>query len=71
MGVTMKVFVDTSGFCFIVNALNKSIIFDSGTHIDASLKKTRKYKYEVQVPIQVIGNFLKKNMTTVNINYLQ
>ncbi len=69
--VTMTVYVDTDVFCWIVNILNKSITCKCGDDKEVSLKKTRKYPHEIQVPIQTIGQFVKKNKTTIDLYKLQ
>ena len=69
--VTMKVYIDTEGFCWIVNGLNKVMEYKWGNTYKVSLKKTKKYPYEVNVPIQIIGQFVKKNETTINLYKLQ
>jgi hypothetical protein len=69
--VTMTVFVNTRVFCLIVNGLNKSLTFKWEDVEEVSLKKTKKFPYEVQVPIQIIGQFVKRNKTTVNLYKLQ
>lgn len=67
--VTMTVYADVEGFCWIVNTLNRS--FDTGyKFIDVRLKRNRKYQCEIQVPIQAVGGFSKKNMTTVSLHDL-
>lgn len=71
--VTMEVYVDAEVFCWIVNTLNKS--FEHGFENDSfktiSLKKRKKFPYKVHVPIQAIGTFKGKNMTTLNLFKLQ
>jgi hypothetical protein len=67
----MTVYVDVGAFCWIVNSLNGSITCKWGDIKEASLKKTRKFPYEVQVPIQTIGQFVKKNKTTIDLYKLQ
>lgn len=69
--VTLKVFIDVEGLCFITNALNNSIVMEWGQTIPAMLKGTRKCKLEVQVPIQAVSGFVKKNQTTINLYTLQ
>lgn len=69
--VTVKVYVDDHGFVSLINASNFAIDFERTYRCEASFKKTRKFKYEVQVPIQIIGQFLAKNMTMINIYDLQ
>ncbi|CAH0305916.1 hypothetical protein SRABI82_04728 [Priestia megaterium] len=69
--VTMKVFVDGEGFCFIKNALINSIEFEFSQRHLASLKKTRKYKYEVNVPLQTVGQFVKNNLAFLDIYEIQ
>jgi hypothetical protein len=69
--VTMTVFINAEGFCWIVNSLNGNITCKWGDSKEVSLKKTRKFPYEVQVPIQTIGQFVKKNKTTINLYTLQ
>jgi hypothetical protein len=69
--VTMTVYVNTDVFCWIVNCLNGSIKCKWGDTKEVSLKKTRKLPLEVQVPIQTIGQFVKKNKTTINLFTLQ
>ncbi|WP_425203660.1 hypothetical protein [Priestia megaterium] len=69
--VTMKVYIDTEGFCWIVNGLNKALEYEWGKIHKVSLKKTKKFPYEVYVPIQIIGQFVKKNETTINLYKLQ
>jgi hypothetical protein len=67
----MTVFVNVDGFCWIVNSLNGSIDCKWGDVKEVSLKRTRKFPYEAQVPIQTIGQFVKKNRTTINLYTLQ
>lgn len=73
--VNMKVYVDTYGFCAILNCLNRSIEYNFEDRIDASLKKTREFKFEVYVPIQTIGQIglskKRRNITTINMGDLQ
>lgn len=69
--VKMKVFIDVKGFCLIVNSLNNSITYEMGKFHPASLKKTRKYPYEVLVPIEVVGQFLSGDMTNIDLYTLQ
>jgi hypothetical protein len=67
----MTVYVDTGVFCWIVNSLNGSITCKYGDIKEVSLKKTRKFPLEVQVPIQTIGQFIKVNKTTIDLFTLQ
>jgi hypothetical protein len=67
----MTVYVNGEGFCWIWNSLRKSITCKYGDIKEVSLKKTRKFPYEVQVPIEIIGQFVKKNKTTVDLYKLQ
>jgi hypothetical protein len=69
--VTMTVWVDVKGYCSIVNALSGTITFGYDTQHPASLKRTRTQFCEVQVPIQIIGQFLVKNQTTISLRILQ
>lgn len=69
--VNMTVYVDTDTFCWIVNVLNGSFTVEWGDIKTVALKPTRKYKYEVQVPIVTIGQFIIKDRTTVNLYKLQ
>lgn len=69
--VPMKVFIDDEGFCFIVNGLNKVLEYEWGFKISASFKETKKYKFEIQVPIQIVGQFLENNMTSLDLYTLQ
>lgn len=71
--VTMEVYVDAEVFCWIVNTLNKSFIhvFENDSIKPISLKKRKVFIYKVHVPIQVIGSFKEKNMTTLNLFKLQ
>ena len=71
--VTMTIYIDVDVFCWIVNTLNKSIVHEWEGDVlkPVSLKKDKKYPYEVQVPIQTIGQFVKKDMTTINLFKLQ
>jgi hypothetical protein len=69
--VTMTVYVNVEVFCFIVNGLNNSMVYENHEIKEVSLKKARKFPYEVQVPIQIIGQFVKKNKTTINLFKLQ
>ncbi|UAT29429.1 hypothetical protein K7T73_12545 [Bacillus badius] len=71
--VTMTVYVNTDVFCWIVNTLNKSITHEWGTKSlkAVSLKKHKKYPHEIQVPIQIIGQFYKRDMTTIDLFKLQ
>jgi hypothetical protein len=67
----MTVYVNTDVFCWIVNSLNRSIKCKWDDVKEVSLKKSRKFPHEVQVPIQIIGQFVKKNKTTINLYTLQ
>lgn len=69
--VTMTVYVNVEGFCWIVNSLKGSITCERGDIKGVSLKKTRKFPYEVQVPIEIIGQFVKKDKTTIDLFKLQ
>jgi predicted DNA-binding protein (UPF0278 family) len=69
--VTMTVYVNTDVFCWIVNILNQSITSEWSDIKEVSLKKSRKFPHEVQVPIVIIGQFVKKNRTTINLYRLQ
>lgn len=65
--VTMTVYINTDVFCWIVNTLNGSITSRWGDIKEVSLKKSRKFPHEIQVPIQIIGQFVKKNKTTIDL----
>lgn len=68
----MTTYVNADVFCWIVNTLNKSITHDWDRPLkEVSLKQTNRHPYEVQVPIQIIGQFIKKNKTTINLYELQ
>ncbi|MES9681861.1 hypothetical protein ABWK22_02850 [Gottfriedia acidiceleris] len=69
--VTMTVYVDTNVFCWIVYSLNRGITCKREDIKEVSLKKTLKFPYEVQVPIQTIGQFIRRNRTTVDLFKLQ
>lgn len=70
--VTMTVYVNGETFCWIVNTLNKAAMIEGDDPLqEVSLKQTSKYPYEVQVPIQIIGQFVKKNKTTIDLYHLQ
>jgi hypothetical protein len=69
--VTMTVYANSDVFCWIVNSLRGSIKCEWDDVKEVSLKKTRKYPYEVQIPIEAIGQFVKKNKTTINLYQLQ
>jgi hypothetical protein len=69
--VTMTVYVDIEVFCWIVNSLRGSIKCKWNDVKEVSLKKTKRYPYEVQVPIEIIGQFVKKNKTTISLYTLQ
>jgi hypothetical protein len=69
--VTMTVYVNTDVFCWIVNTLRGSIKCKWGDVKEVSLKKMKDYPFEIQVPIEIIGQFVKKNMTTINLYELQ
>jgi hypothetical protein len=69
--VSKKVFINAHSFCSIVGVLNKVVTYDKHEIQDVSLKQTGKFPYEVQVPIQIVGQFLVKNRTTINLNTLQ
>ena len=72
--VTMTVYVNTEVFCWILNTVNKSLIHELGDNYylkEVSLKKNNSYPYEIQVPIQIVGQFIKKDLTTINLFTLQ
>lgn len=69
--VTMTVYVNTEVFCWTVNAMKKSITCKWGDTKEVSLKKSNRFPYEIQVPITIIGQFIKKNRTTINLYTLQ
>jgi hypothetical protein len=51
--------------------LKGSIKSEWGDVKEVSLKKTKEHPYEVQVPVEIIGQFVKKNKTTINLYQLQ
>ena len=67
--VNMTVYADGEVFCFIVNALNHGP-FEGAEIQEVSLKKTKRFKYEIQVPIVIIGQFSRKNKTTIDLEML-
>lgn len=69
--VTMTVYVNADAFVWIVSILNKSLDCEYGYSKEVSLNKSKKYLYEVQVPIQIIGQFIKKGKTTIDLFKLQ
>lgn len=68
--VTMTVYVDVNIYCFIVNCINNKIVYEGNEIKEVSLKKTRKYYLEIQVPIQTIGMFIKKDKTNIDLTML-
>lgn len=70
--VTQTVYVNVSVWCYIVNCLNGSLTLEwAESFKEVSLKKTRKFPYEIQIPIQIISQFTKKNRTKINLYKLQ
>lgn len=69
--VTMTIYANVETFCWIVNILNQSLISEPTYVREVSLKRSRKFPCELQVPITTIGQFTKKNRTTVNLHTLQ
>lgn len=69
--VTMKVYVDVEVFCFIVNGLNESFTYEYGEKKIVSLKKTRKFKYEIFVPIQIVGHLHYKRKVSIDLFEMQ
>lgn len=67
----MTVHVNSDVLCWIVNILNRSMYCDKGFYMEVSLKKTRKYPYEIHVPIQIISQFVKKDITKINLYAFQ
>ncbi|WAB25068.1 hypothetical protein M3_0117 [Lysinibacillus phage vB_LfM_LysYB1] len=65
--VTMTVYCDGDGFCWIVNVLNDNILPKPFQTIEVSLKQCRKFPYGIQVPVVSIGQFVKRKRTTVNL----
>lgn len=65
--VTMTVYCNDDGFCWIVNVLNDNILPKPFQTIEVALKRCRKFPYEIQVPITSVGQFLKPNRTTVKL----
>lgn len=69
--VTLKLFVNVEGLCFITNALNDSFDMEWGQTTPAMLKGTRDFNLEIQVPIQAVSGFAKKNETKIQLYTLQ
>jgi hypothetical protein len=66
----MTVYVDVNIYCFIVNCINNKTVYKDNEIKEVSLKKTRKYYLEIQVPIQTIGTFIKKDKTNIDLAML-
>jgi hypothetical protein len=57
--ITMTVYVNDDGFCRIKNNLADSFYTEK---IIGAINKTRKFPYEIQVPISIVsGMFPRKN----------
>lgn len=69
--VTMIVYVDVKVYCLIKNCLNDIEVFEGAGIQEVSLKKTKVHFIEIQVPLQVTGQFVKKNKTTINLVELE
>lgn len=69
--VTMTVYANSDVFCWVVNILNKNMTCKWGDKKGVSLKQTEYYPYEIQVPIQIIGQFMEKDMTDISLYALQ
>jgi hypothetical protein len=65
--VTMTIYANTDVFCWIVNSLRGSIKCEWDDVKEVSLKKTKDYPFEIQVPIEIIDQLIKKNRTTINL----
>lgn len=69
--VQLTVYVDVKVLCFVLNCLNQGEVHEGLERQEVSLIQTKKHPLELQVPVQTIGQFTKKNKTTINLSTLK
>lgn len=67
--VMMSIYVDSEVFCWIHNTVNGVFKYTENEFRKVRLNKTRKYKYELLVPIQSVS--IIRNSIYVDLSELQ